>query len=114
MFGDPHRLLDVLGFDQVEAAQDFLGLGERAVECGTAAIADAHGLGRRRVLEHLRLQQPSLFAKLVGVRQTAAHHGVELSVWQRVDQRAVRVDQEHELHSSPLTEQSERAAPAGA
>jgi len=38
---DENRLLAVLGLDQVEAREDLLRLGERPVDDGAPAMADA-------------------------------------------------------------------------
>src|SRR3954468_6648066 len=49
--------LEAVGFDDVEAAEHLLRFGERAIRHGATPAADAHRLRRRRVLEHLALDQ---------------------------------------------------------
>src|SRR3546814_788213 len=70
--GDAHRFVHVVGLDQVEAAQDLLGLGERAVHYAGAATADAHRLCGVSVLQLLEADQLALGLQLVGVAQAGA------------------------------------------
>src|SRR5215207_687878 len=51
--GDLDRLVQVLGLDDVEAAELLLGLGERPVGAEGRAVAHPHGGGRRGRLQRL-------------------------------------------------------------
>src|SRR5439155_6788500 len=83
---DAHRLVQVLGLDQVEAREHFLGLGERSILDRLSAVADAYRLGGGRALEHLGIEQAPVLAQLVGMREAVAHLRIELSLRQRVEE----------------------------
>src|SRR6266550_3455327 len=97
---NPDRLIHVLGFDQIEAAEDFLGFTERAVGDLGLAVADAHRFRRFHTLEHLRLRQLSIPAQLVGVLEAVPHHPVGLRPGQRVVKCRVLVN----VTPTPFTE----------
>src|SRR4051812_36344708 len=73
-----HRFFHAVGLDQVEAGQEFLGLGERAVGDRHFVLATADCLRRRRAFQHLRIKKPTFLLQVVGMRQTAPHLFVEL------------------------------------
>src|SRR6266568_191741 len=99
---DADRLFDVFGLDQVEAREHLLRLGERPVDDGAPAIADAHGLGRRGALEHLGVEQAPVLAQVVGVRETVAHVRIELTRRQSVEQGGVGIDEDGEFHAANI------------
>src|SRR6266550_4814816 len=100
--GDPDRLIHVPGFDEIKAAEDFLGFTERAVGDLGLAVADAHRFRCFHTLEHLRLREMSVPAQLVGVREAVAHHSIGLRPGQRVVKCRVVVDHEDEFHASSI------------
>ena len=61
-------------------------------------MPDANGLRPFGALKHPGLDQVPLLAKLIGVGEAVPHHRIRLARRQRVEQRVVVVDQEHELH----------------
>ncbi len=63
-----------------------------------AAGANAHGFRRRRCSQHLGVEKLALVAQLVRVRDAVPHARVELGLRQRLEQRGVVVDQQHEFH----------------
>src|SRR5512147_742548 len=65
---DLERLVHVPGFDQIEAAQDLLGLRERSVVHRLATVTKADGLRRFWILEHPRVEETTFEAHLVALR----------------------------------------------
>jgi hypothetical protein len=96
--GDPDRLLHIGGFDEVEAPQHFLRLREGTIHRGHPAASNPHRFRHGGVLEHLRLDQVSILAELVRVREAVAHHRVGPARGQRLVEGGVIVDQQHEFH----------------
>src|SRR5512146_515836 len=97
---DLERLVHILGFDQIEAAQDLLGFRERSVVHRLATVANADGLRGCRILEHPRVEEMTFDAQLVALREASAHHLVELSFGQSIELSGIRVDENYELHVS--------------
>src|SRR6185312_4997255 len=98
MRGDAHGLAHVLSFDEVEATQHFLRLGERTIGGREPPVPHAHGFRRRRVLEHLRLEKLSFLPETIRMRETIAHGRIELPIGQRVQSLRVVVDEKDKFH----------------
>src|SRR5262249_7208236 len=95
---DPHGFVHVVRLDEIEARDDLLRFGERSVVNGLLPISNAHRFGRRRRPKNLRVEQPALFAQVVGVLDAPAHRFAELARAQLFKEGLVTVYENQELH----------------
>src|SRR5579872_7338559 len=101
-----NRGVEVLGLDQIIAAELLAGFGKWAIGCEDLAVAHAHGGGRRRRLQSVAGLEMAALDDGLGECTVVRHHLFAIGLARFAEFGFVSIDQQQILHGLLLSSAS--------